>query len=499
MAPEDWELHADTLCAPGFGADDLPDGYTAGISSRHFEESIALCKAACSNVSSCSGFVIETPNALRAYAAAADDDDDDDGGSSSRPAHVGHHCFLKTNIYIWRCDVDYDWDLWTRPGCGEHCHLELASGYQPPPPDNKELNSTDGVPPIVKFFALGDWNFDHDGWDWNGNGLPDWVGNSWVCKRTCQSEIADFMREEARLHPGLYKFVVNAGDNFYPFGVDGPDNPDWESRWGSAYLGLPSMPWYSVMGNHDIAQTNRKCACGRNPLGCSQVRKHGAGITKDTTHTDGNHTWVMPDFNYFVRPLPGVALEIVSLDSNYLDSARICPWNACDRAWCEDWEKNSWDDDACTVPECRQILRERAEAAIAFLYERLQVNKGGHVIINTHYPSDYFERYKFGANVSGVGWVDAIALFGTEDPKITYIGAHRHATNDNPDHPWLISPSAEWTVGGAGGWSCDGPQGIVVGDVVTATGEVTNMRVIRADWNTCCRRNPHPRPDEGPT
>jgi|EP00966_Prymnesium_polylepis_P130195 hypothetical protein len=101
-------------------------------------------------------------------------------------------------------------------------------------------------------------------------------------------------------------------------------------------------------------------------------------------------------------------------------------------------------------------------------------------------PTDYFERYDFGANISGVGWVNAISLLGTEDPKITFFGAHRHTTDNNPDHPWLISPSVEWTVGGAGGWSCDGPQGLVVGEVITATGEVTNTRVLKVPWNTCC-------------
>ena len=72
--------------------------------------------------------------------------------------------------------------------------------------------------------------------------------------------------------------------------------------------GIPGVPWYSVQGNHDIAQTNRQCACTRNPLGCSQIRKHG-GI-------HSGHTWYMPAYNYYVRPLPGVNVEIVNLDVN---------------------------------------------------------------------------------------------------------------------------------------------------------------------------------------
>jgi hypothetical protein len=44
------------------------------------------------------------------------------------------------------------------------------------------------------------------------------------------------------------------------------------------------------------------------------------------------------------------------------------------------------------------------------------------------HPSADFERYDFGADVPGVGWVNALGLFGTEDPKITFIGAHRHVS-----------------------------------------------------------------------
>ena len=78
---------------------------------------------------------------------------------------------------------------------------------------------------------------------------------------------------------------------------------------------MPGIPWYSVQGNHDISQVNRLCACSRNPLGCSQIRKHGA--------VHSGHTWYMPDYNYYVRPLEGVNLEVVNLDTNFLDAWKI--------------------------------------------------------------------------------------------------------------------------------------------------------------------------------
>ena len=58
--------------------------------------------------------------------------------------------------------------------------------------------------------------------------------------------------------------------------------------------------------------------------------------------------------------------------------------------------------------------KARAEEAIEFLYFRIQANKGGNLIINTHYPTDYFHRISFGVEIDGVGWVDAIELFKTQ-------------------------------------------------------------------------------------
>ena len=128
--------------------------------------------------------------------------------------------------------------------------------------------------------------------------------------------------------------------------------------------------------------------------------------------------------------------------------------------------------------------------AIIFLYERVEANVGAHLIVNSHYPTDYLEGLQ--AYVPSAGRnVRILDLLRRTDVQITYIGAHRHSTDDNPKHRNNIAPNREWVVGGGGGWSCDGPQGVVVGDVDTTTGEVLHTRIIQAEWKTCCRDNPN--------
>lgn len=101
----------------------------------------------------------------------------------------------------------------------------------------------------------------------------------------------------------------------------------------------------------------------------------------------------------------------------------------------------------------------------------------GNLIVFSHYPTDYLMLSELHD------------LLRTEDPVITYFGAHRHATcGDWCSHP--IYPTVQWTVGGGGGFSCDGDQGFVVGDVL-GDGTVLNTRFVEVSREACCEKNEH--------
>lgn len=48
------------------------------------------------------------------------------------------------------------------------------------------------------------------------------------------------------------RFVISTGDNFYPDGVAGVDDPQWKTSFEDIYTAASlQCPWYVVLGNHD--------------------------------------------------------------------------------------------------------------------------------------------------------------------------------------------------------------------------------------------------------
>ena len=142
---------------------------------------VHACEQACVHTSGCEGFILMRANPVR--------------------------CWRKASLQLPRCvfDTQYAMHVWS--------YAPPPAPPLPPPAPPLSTQTT------AKFFAIGDWNFDHS-WENEPDWLPEWVTNKVVCTSTCQGHIADLMRKEAKEFPGYYRMVINAGDNFYPFGVE---------------------------------------------------------------------------------------------------------------------------------------------------------------------------------------------------------------------------------------------------------------------------------------
>ena len=85
---------------------------------------------------------------------------------------------------------------------------------------------------LVRFLALGDAG--------EGNRPQFRVGEAMAAHCLARTDA---------LGPGC-DFVAYLGDNFYPVGVGGPEDPQWETKWRAPYAAL-KLPFYAILGNHD--------------------------------------------------------------------------------------------------------------------------------------------------------------------------------------------------------------------------------------------------------
>mgnify|MGYP006142918743 CR=1 FL=1 len=367
---------------------------------------------------------------------------------------------------------------------------------QPPPP--LPPKTPPPSPPVASFLALGDWGYVDE---WRPRHIhtrgdhgfhDDFRVEPNVCTPVCQGLLADAMAQEAAVlaqTAAPVKFVLAAGDNFYPAGVSGLNDPVWETEWGQMYKGLPTgTPWYSVVGNHDYGEFNQGCACELSDAGdgegstdggkfCYQVQKHG--------HRHGGQQWHMPKMSYYAAPLENARVEIVMLDLNILTVDRLCTWIACRRLSCNPGEALYR---GCNMARCRAVITKRAEAAARLLKQRVEEAEktGTQLIVVSHYPSTWLS----GLMPAGIRIQE---LLSNPNVDILYFGAHVHSTDNVSNvNPGLRRKGwHDFCVGGGGGWACDGMQGFVAGEILE-NGRVANLRMIHVANNKCCIRNPHP-------
>ena len=111
---------------------------------------------------------------------------------------------------------------WALLACTKGPALDEGGGPAPPPTTGE----------VVRFVALGD------------------AGEGNDPQRRVAAAMARWCQEKAdERGPGCH-FVAYLGDNFYPEGVTGPDDPQWTRKWADVYQGL-GLPFYAILGNHD--------------------------------------------------------------------------------------------------------------------------------------------------------------------------------------------------------------------------------------------------------
>jgi tartrate-resistant acid phosphatase type 5 len=76
------------------------------------------------------------------------------------------------------------------------------------------------------------------------------VVGDWGKGSTDQRKVAVQMAKTAEAIRA--RFVISTGDNFYPYGVQSVNDPQWVTSFEDVYDAPALMiPWYAVLGNHD--------------------------------------------------------------------------------------------------------------------------------------------------------------------------------------------------------------------------------------------------------
>eukprot|EP00930_Biecheleria_cincta_P017348 TRINITY_DN1381_c0_g1_i3.p1 TRINITY_DN1381_c0_g1~~TRINITY_DN1381_c0_g1_i3.p1 ORF type:complete len:575 (+),score=66.33 TRINITY_DN1381_c0_g1_i3:93-1727(+) len=175
------------------------------------------------------------------------------------------------------------------------------------------------------------------------------IGDNGGCAGGCgdccstQFSIANKMKEyvanRQKLNPrSTLLFVLMVGDNFYWLGVkEGRFKTTWKDIYGEE---LTSVPWFAVLGNHDIGNDDPSLLCpffkprimctenssympacgGPNPYStkvqayaCNQMNDNKGGVDGEL-----RENFVMPDFLYYYT-IPALDLELLGMDYNWYD------------------------------------------------------------------------------------------------------------------------------------------------------------------------------------
>lgn len=115
--------------------------------------------------------------------------------------------------------------------------------------------------------------------------------------RRAQRQVAQALGEAAKTMTS--RFVLSAGDNFYPAGVRSVEDPHWRESFEDIYA-APALqtPWYAALGNHDYR-------------GVAQAQIDYSKIS---------HRWRMPERYYQVS---GSAIGTDLVDLFVIDTAPL--------------------------------------------------------------------------------------------------------------------------------------------------------------------------------
>lgn len=233
--------------------------------------------------------------------------------------------------------------------------------------------------------------------DWGGAALGDY-------HKTDEIAVAKTLGASAETLGA--QFLVNVGDNFYYYGVTDVDDPQWKTTFENIYTQKSlSIPWYSILGNHDY---------GFNPDAQLQYK------------SPVNDRWVMPARYYTKRVEIGTSGQYISFV--FLDAS---PCQAIYRSS----NKSGWDPCGGDYPgpsNCKfnaNVLAQDCGKQLTWLQAQVKtIPAGDWKIAVSHAPFDELDVEDLTAVLQAAkfdvylnGHVHNLALYSLDTDGGTYI------------------------------------------------------------------------------
>lgn len=258
-------------------------------------------------------------------------------------------------------------------------------------------------------------------------------------------------------------FVAAVGDNFYASGLRDEDH--WNKQWGDVYgtndqsSGLHGIPWFAIMGNHDIGNDDPTCACGGV---CKQFNA--------APRPAGTEKFWMPDY-YYHYYIPGVDLEVIGLDTNALDVGGI-GGDGC---------KNGGK---VTCQKCggqtkiQNFLSGKMSAGEKYLDDRAKTTSAKTALIIQH--------YNWASGIGNVGAMLKKRFESSNGGKTHVLSAYGHAHDQKCEGSRDRGCDVIMT-GGGGGWKGGGYFGFTAVHLTDDGGYQTTLETseVRISQKSC--------------
>jgi len=246
--------------------------------------------------------------------------------------------------------------------------------------------------------------------------IGDWGGARYGCdtcgarQRQVAAKMHEFVQNKAKFG-GQLLFVLSVGDNFY---WQGANASKFKAQWEDIYSEeLRSVPWFSVMGNHDYGEDDpgsvcpqieprfvchpnaRSDACGgRRPYSTKEQ-----GYDSNALNTDkggvggpGRKSYHMPDYTYFYT-IPELDFELLAMDYNWLAAFP----NALGGNGITEGAGAAKNLEHCKNNSelMSGSLRGIQQASTRILYERAAAAESRNIAIIGHYPAAFQAEVNF--------------------------------------------------------------------------------------------------------